>query len=114
MSDSPMWKRGKRSRSNRTTRWPCWARSVEAVEPAGPPPMTTTSGAPLRDCSGGNMRGLLQIVGGMSEPVAVWKLVGQAGRVEQIDQRLEVGARQVAELSGVAGPHVGIELPEQR
>src|SRR5262245_41324056 len=38
-----MWKRGKCSRSNRTTRQPCWASSVETVLPAGPPPMTTTS-----------------------------------------------------------------------
>src|SRR5436309_3223807 len=43
MSDSPMWKRGKRSRSKRRTRTPCWASSVETVEPAGPPPMTATS-----------------------------------------------------------------------
>src|SRR5262245_42666148 len=44
MSDSPMWKRGKRSRSNSSTRRPCCASSVETVDPAGPPPMTTTSG----------------------------------------------------------------------
>src|SRR6185436_6067745 len=39
-----MWKRGKVSRSKSWTRRPCWARSVDTVEPAGPPPMTTTSG----------------------------------------------------------------------
>jgi hypothetical protein len=39
-----MWKRGKRSRSNRTTRRPRWAIRVETVEPAGPPPITITSG----------------------------------------------------------------------
>src|SRR5687768_15662734 len=43
ISDSPMWKRGKRSRSNRPTRTPCCASNVDTVEPAGPPPMTTTS-----------------------------------------------------------------------
>ena len=42
ISDSPMWNRGKRSRSNSTTRWPCRAMSVDAVAPAGPPPITTT------------------------------------------------------------------------
>src|SRR6185436_17975460 len=44
MSDSPIWNRGKRSRSIRTTCSPRWARRVETVEPAGPPPITTTSG----------------------------------------------------------------------
>src|SRR3954468_18571977 len=39
-----MWKRGKISRSNSWTRRPCLASSVDTVEPAGPPPMTTTSG----------------------------------------------------------------------
>src|SRR5882672_141872 len=39
-----MWKRGKRSRSNSSTETPCCERRVETVEPAGPPPMTTTSG----------------------------------------------------------------------
>src|SRR6266498_1631938 len=39
-----MWNRGKRSRSNRSTLTPCCASSVEHVEPAGPPPMTTISG----------------------------------------------------------------------
>jgi hypothetical protein len=43
ISDSPMWKRGNFSRSNRPTRWPCCAISVEVVDPAGPPPITTTS-----------------------------------------------------------------------
>src|SRR5262245_12861717 len=43
MRDSPMWKRGPFSRSNRWTRRPFWATRVEAVEPAGPPPMTMTS-----------------------------------------------------------------------
>src|SRR4051794_13851984 len=39
-----MWKRGKISRSKSCTRRPCLASSVETVDPAGPPPMTTTSG----------------------------------------------------------------------
>src|SRR3972149_2740300 len=43
MSDSPMWNRGNRSRSNSATRRPRWASSVETVDPAGPPPITTTS-----------------------------------------------------------------------
>ena len=34
---------GKRSFSSRSTRWPCSATRVEAVEPAGPPPMTMRS-----------------------------------------------------------------------
>ena len=42
-SDSPMWNRGNRSRSSRTTRRPRCASHAAAVEPAGPPPMTTTS-----------------------------------------------------------------------
>src|SRR6267142_5193886 len=49
MSDSPIWKRGKRSRSQRTTLQPCWARSVAQVLPAGPPPMTRTSGDCVTD-----------------------------------------------------------------
>ena len=43
-----MWKRGKRSRSNSSTRWPCWASRAETVEPAGPPPITTTSASTAR------------------------------------------------------------------
>src|SRR5262245_48470169 len=39
-----MWKRGKRSRSNSCTFTPCCASKVETVDPAGPPPITTTSG----------------------------------------------------------------------
>src|SRR4029450_3970413 len=42
-SDSPMWKRGKASRSTSVTRRPPWARQVAAVEPPGPPPITSTS-----------------------------------------------------------------------
>ena len=41
--DSPMWKRGNRSRSSTTTLRPRWASAVAAVEPPGPPPMTATS-----------------------------------------------------------------------
>jgi len=37
-------KRGKCARSKRRTEWPFWAMRVEAVEPAGPPPITITSG----------------------------------------------------------------------
>src|SRR6185436_17849203 len=43
ISDSPIWKRGKRSRSNSCTLTPCCASREDTVEPAGPPPMTTTS-----------------------------------------------------------------------
>ena len=42
-SDSPMWKRGNRSRSKRMTRRPLRASQADAAEPAGPPPATTTS-----------------------------------------------------------------------
>src|SRR6476619_7134940 len=42
-SDSPMWKRGWRAFSSSSTRWPRRARSAAAVEPAGPPPTTSTS-----------------------------------------------------------------------
>src|SRR5687767_8808679 len=48
-SDSPMWKRGWRSRSSSVTVSPRRASSIAAVEPAGPPPMTRTS---LRGCGG--------------------------------------------------------------
>src|SRR4051794_21420538 len=39
-----MWKRGKVSRSKSSTPTPCCARIVATVDPAGPPPMTMTSG----------------------------------------------------------------------
>ena len=42
-SDSPTWKRGKRSRSKQTTLSPARARTRATVEPAGPPPTTATS-----------------------------------------------------------------------
>src|ERR1700728_494488 len=42
-SDSPIWKRGWRSFSSRVTWWPRRASSVATVEPAGPPPITSTS-----------------------------------------------------------------------
>ena len=42
-SDSPIWKRGCRSFSSRTTCQPFSASRAAAVEPAGPPPMTSTS-----------------------------------------------------------------------
>ena len=42
-SDSPMWNRGKASRSNRMTRRPARASAAAAVDPAGPPPTTITS-----------------------------------------------------------------------
>ena len=41
--DSPMWKRGKWSRSRRSTDRPFRARAVAALEPPGPPPTTTMS-----------------------------------------------------------------------
>ena len=40
-----MWKRGKRSRSNSTTRGPRAASAIAAAQPAGPPP-ATAGGAP--------------------------------------------------------------------
>src|SRR2546422_4282065 len=43
MSDSPTWKRGKTSRSNSATFSPPAARKLAALDPPGPPPMTTTS-----------------------------------------------------------------------
>src|SRR4051794_17296555 len=43
MSDSPMWKRGNFVRSTTSTFRPAWARIAAVVEPAGPPPITTTS-----------------------------------------------------------------------
>jgi hypothetical protein len=42
-SDSPMWKRGKVSRSSASTLRPFFARKAAAEEPPGPPPMTMTS-----------------------------------------------------------------------
>src|SRR5262245_48277624 len=39
-----MWNRGKRSRSKSTVRCPRSAIRVETVDPAGPPPITITSG----------------------------------------------------------------------
>src|ERR1700693_1968806 len=42
-SDSPIWKRGWRAFSIRVTRCPLRASKAAAVEPAGPPPMTSTS-----------------------------------------------------------------------
>ena len=43
MSDSPTWKRGNTSRSATATRRPPRARKVATVDPAGPPPTTSTS-----------------------------------------------------------------------
>src|SRR5258708_14246027 len=43
VSDSPILKPVCGSRSSRATRWPAAATSVAAVDPAGPPPITTTS-----------------------------------------------------------------------
>src|SRR5712692_9102686 len=42
-SDSPIWSRGKRSRSRSSTRQPWRASMVAVVLPPGPPPITTTS-----------------------------------------------------------------------
>src|SRR5256885_10956892 len=42
-SDSPTWKRGNRSRSRSTTLRPARARNAAAADPAGPPPITSTS-----------------------------------------------------------------------
>jgi hypothetical protein len=43
ISDSAMWKRGNFSRSNNPTLNALCASNVDVVEPAGPPPITTTS-----------------------------------------------------------------------
>src|SRR5579883_2193859 len=53
-SDSPMWKRGKTSRSRRSTLRPRWRRKLAVEEPAGPPPATITS----KSFSGDNALGL--------------------------------------------------------
>src|SRR5437868_15262001 len=87
MSDSPMWKRGNFSRSNSRTLWPCCAMRVETVEPAGPPPMTTTSGCCVADISS------LRLL-----PGAVFLFVGGAGGAEQLAEAAQVAGRQVAEL----------------
>src|SRR5215475_5274496 len=46
-SDSPIWSRGKRSRSRRSTCQPWRASMVAVVLPPGPPPITTTSAVRL-------------------------------------------------------------------
>ncbi len=46
--DSPMWKRGKRSRSSTSTLRPRRASAAAALEPPGPPPITATSYRPAR------------------------------------------------------------------
>src|SRR6516225_7836422 len=94
MSDSPIWKRGNRSRSNRVTRTPCWASRVETVLPAGPPPITTTS----VDLSSMRIpRGSFPTAGGM--------FVRLSGGVEQ--------GGQLAELSQVAAAQRVTQLAEQ-
>src|SRR5215471_8187562 len=98
MSDSPMWKRGKRSRSYNWTRQPCWARSVETVLPAGPPPMTTTSVVvqPF-----GLLMGSTFLRIESSLPGAGSIFVRQPGRAQQHGQLLELARRQVPELADV-------------
>src|SRR5262245_25293465 len=109
-----MWKRGKCSRSNSCTRQPCWARRVEVVAPAGPPPMTTTcelkpSAELCRDMN----RLSFVLLPNESQPVTVRPLVGPAGGAEQVGQGGELGPAQVAELAPVARPHLGVEPGEQ-
>ncbi len=43
-SDSPMWKRGWWPFSSSVTCQPCCASRIAAAQPAGPPPITSTSG----------------------------------------------------------------------
>ena len=65
-----MWSRGNRSRSSSITARPCRARRVAAVEPAGPPPTTTTSGrspSGLDDGSAGFGSSFLLVAGSMSK-----------------------------------------------
>src|SRR5437588_328040 len=95
MRDSPMWKRGKRSRSNNSTFRPCCARRVDTVLPAGPPPITTTS--VVRSAMF-----YLRVCRSRSAPGTVGALVGKPGGAEEGDEGLEVLAGQVAELPGVA------------
>src|SRR5947209_7161409 len=101
-----MWKRGKCSRSNSLTEWPCWAIRVEAVDPAGPPPMTTTSAVSTVGCDCVTMRGVLRKRG--SGPGTAGLLVRLAGGLEQVGQAGEFGRGQVAELTGVALAHRGV------
>src|SRR5262245_3981952 len=113
MSDSPMWKRGKRSRSKSWTLWPCCAIRVEAVEPAGPPPMTTTSALSAGVRGGVKARPQLGSRGTASGPQSGRVLMRCAGGAEQVDQRSQLLPAQVAELLGVAGSHLGVELVQQ-
>src|SRR5262245_47031166 len=55
-SDSPTWSLGWMSFSRMTTLWPSLARYVPNAEPAGPPPMTSTSAS-----SSGTGMSLLQL-----------------------------------------------------
>src|SRR5262245_38501917 len=81
---------------------PLWARRVDTVLPAGPPPTTTTSAVcvamfRLR----GSGKGL--------PPGAVGIFVGQPGSAQEGDECFEVLVVQVAELPGVA---VADRLPQ--
>src|SRR5688500_1603202 len=89
MSDSPMWKRGNFSRSNSSTRRPCWASSVEIVAPAGPPPMTMMS---VSDCDA-----MLNSL----TPIAVRRLLRRPGLVQQLNQLPQLFRFHVSQLSGV-------------
>src|SRR4051794_6153676 len=107
-----MWKRGKRSRSNSCTRKPCWASSVDTVEPAGPPPMTTTSGDPSRGVWGDDMGALSFGRWGLT-PVTLRRLVRAPGGAEQVDQGPQLGRLEVAELALVAGADLGVQRPDE-
>src|SRR5688572_22750616 len=89
MSDSPTWKRGNCSRSNSSTRRPCWPSSDETVDPAGPPPMTMMS------VSGGDA--MLNSL----TPIAVRRLVRRPGLVQQLDQLTQLFLFHVSQLPRV-------------
>src|SRR5262245_23122840 len=97
ISDSPMWKRGKCSRSRRRTFLPCWASSVAAVEPLGPPPMTMTSISLAMEC--------LKVAGD--------SLVGFTNLLQEAIELLEGLFVQVAELPAVAVAHRSGQLAKQ-
>src|SRR5262249_17786424 len=100
--------------------------SVETVEPAGPPPMTTTSAVPLIEEEGMEAfsfsvrSGRIYAAGGgpgrinaattnntfcdaALAPVAVWRLVRPPRHPEQFIEGPQVGAFHVAQLPRVAG-----------
>src|SRR5687768_12343800 len=89
ISDSPMWNRGKGSRSNSRTLKPCCAMSVDVVAPAGPPPITTTSVSVTGRVSVELIGGLSLEQGGRLPPAAFGCLVRGSGPPQQVDQSLQ-------------------------